>query len=212
VTNINLEDVMKIGLADDIWATRGKAIQAYAILEGSLCSLFQHLTGMDAYSANTVFFKITSQDVRNKIIEKLLKDKIGEKDRVCIISSLSKLRTLDHKRNELVHWYAATETSFSKMTVNVFLHHPADKQGMHHENKVTTDDMDNFIDECIFYVRLVNMFCMVMFQQNLSPDFQRQPWLDIYQQPVVYPPPITHPLYTKIPARNILLESFSLTD
>lgn len=212
MSNIDLGEVAAAGMANGIWATRAKAIQAYANLEGSLCMLFSALTGMDQDTSHIVFFKITSQDVRNKILEKLLRKKVEEKYRPCMTNTLTKLRPLDRKRNELVHWNTVAKVSRSTGTVSVVLHPPANKLNPMNSDEVTEDGMFKFIYECSFYSSLVNMFHLVMFQPGLPADFERESWLDIFQQQVVYPPPTTHPLYGTQKELNNLLQSFLMTD
>src|SRR5690348_3815172 len=44
--NIDLGDAIKLGAQDALWENRGKAIQAYAMLEQALSSLLAELSGM----------------------------------------------------------------------------------------------------------------------------------------------------------------------
>ena len=69
--NISLEQAQELVPQSPIWAARGKAIQAYATLEQSLCRLMGDLSGMSPESAAVIFFKITSYGARNSIIESL---------------------------------------------------------------------------------------------------------------------------------------------
>ena len=70
--NIDLDEVSQIASADPVWAVRGQAIQAYAGLEQSLCNLFAQVADLRRDIAATIFFKITNQQARNSITERLI--------------------------------------------------------------------------------------------------------------------------------------------
>jgi hypothetical protein len=74
---IDLHEAMRKGSEDEFWAIRGKAVQAYASLEQSLCRIFGQLAGSTFSVAGVIFFKITSAQARNSIIEKLFQKKFG---------------------------------------------------------------------------------------------------------------------------------------
>jgi hypothetical protein len=61
----------KVG-QDPIWFWRGHAINAYAVLEASLCALLSVVGEMREDVAGVIFYKITSADSRNKILEQLI--------------------------------------------------------------------------------------------------------------------------------------------
>ncbi|HEY6336490.1 MAG TPA: hypothetical protein VI113_11465, partial [Alphaproteobacteria bacterium] len=58
--NIPLEQVQKLAATDPLWANRGKAIQAYASLEQSLCTVFADAGGMKSEVAGIIFFRLTN--------------------------------------------------------------------------------------------------------------------------------------------------------
>ena len=93
---------------DELWAERGKAIQSYALLEQSLSMLFSQLSDTTESVAATIFYKITSTAARNAIIEKLLRQKYSAKFNLFWNSYLRLLKPIDIKRNEIVHWIAAS--------------------------------------------------------------------------------------------------------
>jgi hypothetical protein len=61
------------------------------------------VAGTDRETANIIFFKITSADSRNKIIEKLLRKKCKDDYNLFRNSLLKHLRPIDIERNEVVH-------------------------------------------------------------------------------------------------------------
>ena len=59
-----LEDASRKASEDQFWATRGKAVQAYARVEQALCRIFVDVSGMSQQVAAIVFFRITSASAR----------------------------------------------------------------------------------------------------------------------------------------------------
>ena len=109
--NIALEEVSRVLDQDPFWAVRAKAIQCYASLEQSLCRLLASLGNMEPEVAGIIFFKISSADSRNKIIEKLFKRRHNGQYNLFINSLITQLRPVDIKRNEIVHWNTAQNIS-----------------------------------------------------------------------------------------------------
>jgi len=89
--NIALEEVSRVLDQDPFWAVRAKAIQSYASLEQSLCGLLAALGNIEPEVAGIIFFKISSADSRNKIIEKLFRRKYQGQYNLFINSLLSQL-------------------------------------------------------------------------------------------------------------------------
>jgi hypothetical protein len=94
---------------DKLWAARAKAIQEYASLEQSLCSLFAYLGGIQQDIAGIIFFKITSAQARNSILERLFKKKFGDQFNLFRSSLIRRLTSIDNERNAIVHWNTAKE-------------------------------------------------------------------------------------------------------
>jgi hypothetical protein len=107
--NIELAEAIKLSAADEFWAIRAKAIQAYANLEQSLSSLFSLLGGIQPEIGAIIFFKIASSDARNKIIEALWRKKFGAYN-LFRNSFFDQLRPIDQERNAIVHWNAVCRT------------------------------------------------------------------------------------------------------
>jgi len=202
--NIDLLEESNKAALDPFWAWRGHAIQAYASLEQSLCSLFQHLSGTTKDVASVIFFKITSSRVRDAIIERLLKKKYGNTYSIFWNSMTRLIDVISKKRNEIVHWSAVTvldDKGFSGMRLC-----PPNFWDLRAESPfVTTAGLQNFIAECSFLACQCNMFSSFInplfraeIARGASPE-QMQTWHDIFQQAAIYPPPSTHPLFQKPP-------------
>ena len=106
-----LDPVARDAASHPIWAKCGHAIQAYSELEQSLFILFTQLTFMEPHISGIVFFKIVNSGARNSIIEKLIKQRHGEKYNKFWNSFIDQLRPIDIKRNEIVHWTGLTRLS-----------------------------------------------------------------------------------------------------
>ena len=57
---------------DEFYILRGKAIQAFAGLEQSLCLLFRYVTDTTPDVAGIIFFKIVNASTLHYILDKLL--------------------------------------------------------------------------------------------------------------------------------------------
>ena len=196
---LDLGKAMQVAETDQIWAIRGKAIQAYATLEQSLCSLFAALGDMQSDVAGIIFFKITSTSSRTRILEKLFKLKHGDDFNIFRNSLLAHLSPIDQKRNEIVHWNAVNTVgsdASGNMTCVVSLV-PAASWGINNESSLTIPDLIAFHKKCDIFARLINMFVFTVHFGKDAQGFDRTPWLDIFAQPITYPLPEGHPLLPK---------------
>jgi hypothetical protein len=195
--NIPLDDALKLAQQHPIWANRGKAIQSYAILEQSLSRALADLGDMARETAATIFYKITNTDSRRNILEKLLHKKYGTRFNAFWNAYLKELRYIDLKRNAIVHWlsvmYVALNTD-NVMIIGIELIPPSYTGGEPSEH-ITSDDLTAFAQKCDVFGRLCGMFVSAT-SDKLMPDEIRSSWLEICQQPLVYPLPVGHPLLT----------------
>ena len=159
---------------DRFWAIRGNAIQAYAILEQSLCMLFANLAGMENAIAGIIFFRITSTQVRNTIIEKLFSRKFGSEFNLFRNSLIVQIRPIDINRNEVVHWNVASNVLIeddNKVTVTLSLIPPNFWDRSDHSPSKSTEDLLAFIHKCDFYSRLINSFYVMMITHDTSVHY-----------------------------------------
>ncbi len=198
---ISLADAERAAAEHKLWAARGRAIQGYAGLEQALCGIFSLCTGTTFDVAATIFFKISAARSRNEIIKKLIRKRFGATYNLFWNSVWDRLRKhLDTRRNEIVHWSAlATVGSdeHGQMTVELCLK-PASywDDPLGDFPRLSAGDMLAFEDECDFYARIIGQFGTTMSGAlDASESFDKAPWLAIFQQPLSYPPPNTHPQF-----------------
>ena len=193
----DLGDAIKLAENDPIWALRGKAIQSYAILEQALCSALAELTNMERDNAATIFYRINNADARTRILEKLIRKKHENRFNLFWNSYFKELRPINIRRNEIVHWLSAQNVALNThgmMIVGVTLIHPGSLgQKADAPLQLTSNDLIDFAIKCDIFARLCNMFLGVT-SDRLTGD-AATPWLDIFQQPLVYPPPADHPIF-----------------
>ena len=193
---VALDDVSRVLDQDPFWAVRAKAIQSYASLEQSLCGLLASLGNIEPEVAGIIFFKISSTDSRNKIIEKLFKRRHQGQYNLFINSLIAQLRPIDLKRNEIVHWNTAqTISGPSPSDWSLSLIPPNFWVRDENSPSVGIQDLVTFAHTCSFYSRLINMLSLVLdprHQEHVASI--RDTWLEIFAQPITYPPPATHPL------------------
>jgi hypothetical protein len=182
---------------------RAAAIDSHARFEQALFTLFASLLGAPRDRAGIVFFRISSAPTRNKILESLLKKTHGNKYKVYWNGSEPKaqnglihhIRHLDHQRNEFVHWHIAMEIHAGESSVVSrevleppnFWNRTADRQ------KITVKHLENFVQKADFVSRSVSMFYALT--SGELPGVEPGPWPEIFGQPVLYPPPGSHPLF-----------------
>ena len=180
---------------NDFILSRASAIQSYANVEQSLCGLFAGLLEIKDDLAGIVFYRVANARFRNRILEELLEKRVGNANSIFWNSLESFLRRLDQRRNEIVHWHIVQNIDLSKLhpeAANWSLRPPA---GWMNGSPASLNEkeMIEFIQQCEFISRLINMFSMIMIREVLPPA-ERQPWLEIFRQPILYPPPEGHPL------------------
>jgi len=212
---IDLGEAMRNASNDEFWAIRGKAIQAYANIEQSLARIFAMLSGTTQEVAGVIFFRISSTDSRNKILEKLFKKKFNDRFNVFRNSLFEQLRPIDIERNEIVHWNVVNQVGADKegkTIAKVTLMPPNFWVPDTNTPIKDTAILVAFISKCDFYSKLCNMFNIMVGNVALVPipDADKQPWLDIFSQPIVYPPPLDHPLSPKPQEHDNPSQSFQL--
>jgi hypothetical protein len=108
------------------------------------------------------------------------------------------LRQLDDRRNHIVHWHGRTDIAFSgdSYAASESLVPPNFWGGS--PASISTSDLNEFIQKAEFVRRSINMFHWIT-TRTTQPvgegfDTARATWLQIFQQPVSFPPENTHPL------------------
>jgi hypothetical protein len=201
---INLAEGMRKGAAEiDFWVQRAKAIQTYANLEQGLCEVFSYVGEIPLEAAGIVFFKISSAQARNSILDKLQRRKFQGRYNLFWNSFIEALRPIDIKRNEIVHWNTINNIVFDPVTTetNAEFHLKPPTYWFGFDPNAPAVKKDNLIAfglQCGFYATLAKTFALAM-QPNrwLGPENERLAWLDIFSQPVIYPPPEGHPLFPR---------------
>lgn len=181
---------------NDLRLLRGLAIEVYASVEHSLCSLMSRLTGMTPEITGIIFFKITSADVRDKIIERLLKVKKGDEFNPFWNSVQKMLKDLANKRNNIVHWSAIHEEKSDGTTSTWLTPGPSIFTFDWDTTTFKPSEVVEFSYKCNFLSALINIFAdMLGGIRGQVPETLWLKWNAIIREPVMYPPSETHPLY-----------------
>src|SRR5258708_4463817 len=183
--------------------TRGRAIQSYTTVELSLAMLFSQLMGVPQDYAGVSFFRINNARARLGILERLLKKRHSSNYNLFWNSLRKELRILDDERNNVVHWAEIAHIDgqpdgTTRKTIKLAPPNFWDRTENTPELELT--NLLDFILKCDFFARLVNMFFITLSGQmeQLARDEQyKTTWLGIFQQPIIYPPLHSHPLYRK---------------
>jgi hypothetical protein len=194
--NIPLDAALQVAENDPIWANRGRAIQGYAILEQSLCRALAQLGDMKLETALTIFYRITNSRSRTSILERLLHKKHGTRFNLFWDIYFKQLGQIDLTRNEIAHWLSALNAALNDqniMIVGVTLIHPGSLGEQQPKQHLTSNDLIEFSTKCQVLARLCNMFYLVTSNHQLEENTKKT-WLEIFQQPLVYPLPADRPL------------------
>jgi hypothetical protein len=171
---------------------RGKAIDYYAQYEVSLGLVFSKLMDVPPDFAGVPFFKINNAPARIQIVDRLLHKRHGSKYNAFWNSLSGPLRDLDTYRNQVVHWLMLTHLDTAKrpQMTHITLTPPNIYDRRDGVTDLTIDDINQFAAKAKFYGQVLGMFHVFL----LNPENVKPAWRDIFHQPVVYPPPDTHPL------------------
>jgi hypothetical protein len=189
---------------------RGFAIEEYSKLESALSRLLASLLDTTWTKASIVFFSLINTRSRNSIFKALITATHGDRYDMYwngragapgiprASGLLALIRQLDDERNRIVHWQTVrnfskddggTQTSFEQlMKPEFWFREPAAAP-----TSIQVDDLRAFIGKTDFVTRSVVMFRGFTAEASF-PESARRIWAEIFQQPVSYPPPDTHPL------------------
>lgn len=170
---------------------RASAIERYADIEQILASLCAYLMGVTVDIAGIPFFRMNNARARLAMLKRLLKKKHGDTYNNFWNSLAKELKPIDDKRNLIVHWITEkTVTSNNERWSCLVGANYWDRT--ENSEKIYLNDIYEFILRCHFFYHLIQNFLWVISE---SPKKIHASWPEICQQPVVYPPLNTHPLY-----------------
>jgi hypothetical protein len=199
-----LEAAMHAGGEDNrFWAVRAMAIQSYALFEQALGDLFAGLSDTNPIVAGIIFFRLNAS-TRSPILEKLFRHKFHSQYNLFRNSLIKALRPLEGERNEIVHWNVTnqiTPNDDGTMTGTLYLEAPSLWTPDENVRRWGIDDLRAFQPKCAFFAGVVRMFSSIVIYRRefygFPPNFS-DAWRDIFQQPLVYPPPTDHPLCARL--------------
>lgn len=177
------------GSYSQLYVARAGAIETYAGLEGQLGMLFARLLGVDLQTAGIVFYRIVNTRSRNTILEKLLHLKHGAAYDAFWNSLVKHIRKLDGWRNEVVHW-RARGVGFGGPEYVLVLAATDIWDPSPNGPCWDVENLKYFHAYALFVTKLV---------EQLRRHFEGAPiddaWLQIFREPVAYPPVDNHPLF-----------------
>lgn len=179
---------------------RAHAIDAYARLENWLCLLLARLLGVDAKIAGIIIYRIANARSRLAVLEALIKESHGREYSTFWNSLARELKKVDDTRNQIVHWHTQTVAigehipTEPRKTKTVLV--PANVHARDDNTPVLGEDEINaFIKHADFIGQLIAHFQAYLGGQY--PEPLRSTLRQIFHEPIVYPPPVSHPLSPK---------------
>jgi hypothetical protein len=180
---------------NSLMAWRGRAIEQHAQLDMSLMVALAHLLATTTDLAAIVYYKIQNARSRLSILEALMRKRHGTTHKNFWESHLKIIKAVDQTRNEIVHWIARGDIEFREGTQSTtYCLAPAAGWATGSSEAKTISDLEEFCVKCDFLARLTNIFIGQISGQTTP---RVEPWLSIFQQQSVYPPPSDHPLVQK---------------
>lgn len=175
------------------------------MIEQNLNSLFANLLQSTPQLAGIVFYRITNTSSRNAVIESLIEQRHGSKYEAYLNGIpntpnrkglFSLIRQLDQRRNEIVHWHTLHDVVMDagKTTSTLYLTKPNAWSFPTEVQKITVEDMQAFCEKATFTAKSIAHFDLTAAGWITDETALRDAWIEICQQPCIYPPPDTHPL------------------
>ncbi len=175
------------------YVVRATAINLYAEYEQSLHMVYAHLLRIEPDWSGVTFFRLNNARARLDIVERLLKKRHGDTYNHFWNSLKKHLRRLDEVRNQIVHWTIYDQTQGGKRFMALIRPNFWDIESWANSPYVGAAELYDFMERAEFFTRLLNAWLAVLRGDEHVPE----PWRQMCQQLVPYPPPSTHPLYRK---------------
>jgi hypothetical protein len=200
-----MPDYSAVDAGNGMMLVRASAIASYTVLEASMCHLFTSATGMDQRRGGLVFFRMVNAKSRLTVLETLWNEQIGPEFKPFTKAVLNRLRRLDGIRNQIVHWSVVQTVSMSNGTLDLqgavldaHLQRPDYWWQTEKSTTLTIQDILDFGHEAQTESRALNVFPIVAYPHLSYPEMAAafESWRDIFLQPLLYPLPEGHPLYT----------------
>jgi len=132
-----------------IHAQIGKAIEAFAMVEGAQAMLIQKLLNIDLQSAYAIFFAVQNVPSRNEMLTTLIRVRHGGKYDSYWRSCRVFLQKLAEFRNALAHWHPVVSVFTDKeMNERRFEYEIMDIRPSKSTAAIGVDGISPFIEDC----------------------------------------------------------------
>ncbi|MBN3069410.1 hypothetical protein H5A34_14425 [Pectobacterium brasiliense] len=157
---------------DVIDLERGRAIDAFAKLESTLCWLLSEVGNLEFNTAATVFYSNISLQPRIEIISAILEEYYNDKFNIFWGSVRKAIDSLNGQRNKIVHWHSYPVYDGRKEFENTkfVLIHPRCNQDDSSEFSVC--DIHQFIEKTEYLTNVIGRF-RCCFRKGISILQQR---------------------------------------
>ena len=181
-------------LQDELDLERGRAIDAFAKLESSLCQILVELGNLSYQTASTIFYSNISLQPRIEIISALIEEASGDAfnqfwSSVCkIISSLNK------QRNKIVHWhsYPVFDGKQDFKHIQFILIHPLHRnEDSNKLSEVAVHNLKDFSKQAIYVSKVLLRFRLCF--DSTMPVLQQSDVIKFSSNILKYPPPENDP-------------------
>jgi hypothetical protein len=135
------------------------------------------------------------------MLDSLIRKRYGQEFNLFWNSYLKQLQEISNKRNEIVHWVTATNIgnldADGRPIVTLSLIPPNFLHSVVPSPEITIQGLNDFQVKCDVYARLCNIFCV--FRSGKVSKEQSAIYDGVFQEPMIYPLPDSHPMMARKP-------------
>lgn len=137
---------------------RGRAIDAFAKLESTLCWILKESARLEHQTAATIFYSNISLQPRVEIITAILEEISGGTFKDFWESVRKTIDSLNKQRNKIVHWhsYPCFDGGNEFLNTEFILFHPIIKS--ENLSQLSTRDIQLFIEKIEYLTKVLNRF------------------------------------------------------
>lgn len=180
---------------DSIDLERGRAINAFAKLESTLCLLLAESGNLNYKTASIIFYSNISLQPRVEIITAILDELCGDKFALFWDSARRSIDSLNKQRNKIVHWHSYPVFDGKKEFENtgcILIHPVVESEKL---SKLSIHDIKQFTKKTEYIADVFSKFrgCF-----NNSVDILQQQDIELFSTyEITYPPSTDDPLFKK---------------
>ncbi|PRX34217.1 hypothetical protein B0G75_102246 [Paraburkholderia sp. BL18I3N2] len=174
---------------------RGRAIDAFAKVEGSLCWVMVEAGKIDHETGSIIFYANISMQPRVEIVTAIVEAGYADQFKMFWDSVVKMIESLTKQRNKIVHWhgYPVSEGAAPRYTGEVLIH-PVVGRGKK-LSEVSIDDLRQFSEKATYTAKVLNAFSQC-FNDRAGEAIVQREIARFSQAELKFPPPAKDPFFS----------------